>query len=41
MKAGLVISCFLGAFGFVIDESMHHCRLSEGFKRVGADGVEE
>jgi hypothetical protein len=36
-KAGLIGMCFMGAFGFVIEDSMQECRMREGYKRVGAD----
>ena len=36
-KTGLIAMCFMGAFGFVVEDKMHACRMKEGYKRVGAD----
>ncbi len=36
-KTGLIAMFFMGAFGYVLEESMQTCRLREGFKRVGVD----
>ena len=36
-KTGLIAMCFMGAFGFVLEDKMQDCRMKEGYKRVGAD----